>query len=120
MTTTKSPLVTLATTKPVDYPGKDALTAALRPVFEPLARNLARGMVQRLMGFWVLWNTYGSIQGLVDSGLMNRSSVYRQRADFLAVFGVNVEDWLPVSGASLAVETKTPIPAGARRKAGVS
>lgn len=73
------------------YPGRAALEAAVTP----LARRVAANTIQRLLGFWVLWHTYGSLSAIVDAGLMKRATVYKARADFVDVFGVNVEDWLP-------------------------
>jgi hypothetical protein len=101
-----------------DYPGKDALAEALRPVLGPLARNMANGMLQRLLGFWVVWHTYGGVHEIVAAGLMARGTVYRQRNEFLEVFGVNVEDFMPATAAAMAVESKAPAPAAMRRKAG--
>ena len=71
----------------------------------PVAKRYAGHKVQRLLGFWVLWHSHGNMSALVASGILSRSGAYTQRAEFLRVFGVNVEDWHPELGVQLR-ETK--------------
>ena len=88
--------------KPVpDYPGKMQMRKLTAPLVEPLARNWAGAAVQRLLGFWVLWSVYGDMSKLIESGLMARATVYKNRAEFLRVFGVNVEDFHPEAAKGL-------------------
>lgn len=79
-----------------NYPGRGALEALLRPVVAPAARKYAGHRVQRLLGFWVLWHTFGGRQGLQAAGLLSRGGLYGQRQEFAEVFGVPVEDFGPV------------------------
>jgi len=71
-------------------------------VIMPVAQALSGRIVQRLLGFWVLWHTYGgTMSALIDEGVMSRAKVYQNRSDFVAAFGVNVEDWQPELAALL-------------------
>jgi len=94
-----------AAVKIPQYPGREALEAVLRPLVEPAATKLAGGTVQRLLGFWVLWHAYGDLSSLVDRGILSRSGVYKQRNQFRALFGVNVEDWAPELAAAIAASS---------------
>jgi hypothetical protein len=85
----------IASVAAVQYPGKEAWEALLRPVVEPLAKKWAGHKVQRLVGFWVIWHTMGGFDGLLESGLWSRAGVYAQRQEFHEVFGVEVEAWMP-------------------------
>ena len=96
------------------YPGRTALEAAIRPVVEPLAKHAASSTVMRLLGFWVLWNSFGSVAALVEAGVMSRANVYRCRNDFRSLFGVEVEDFQPEARRQLVtVEVEQYVPAGA-------
>lgn len=97
------------------YPGREAVNAVTRPLVEPLAKIWATNTVSRLLGFWVLWHSYGTLSGLVDAGIMSRAAAYRNRADFVQVFGCNVEDFQPVAAAAVAVAMRSstePVPVG--------
>lgn len=69
------------------------------PGVSPLAKGVARQSVQRLMGFWLMWHLYGceadDVQPLVDGDVMGRSTAYRQKLEFYAVFGVTVDAFVP-------------------------
>lgn len=89
-----------------DYPGRAQWEALLRPLIEPVAARASGHVVQRCLGFWVLWHAYGgNLSTLVEAGVISRSGAYGQRADFVAVFGVNVEDFLPELGQLLTTST---------------
>jgi hypothetical protein len=92
--------------KPPNYPGRKHVEAVLgpvlAPVINPVAKKWAGTTVQRLLGFWVIWHTYGDLSALVETGLMSRTTAYRQRAEFVRIFGVNVEDFQPEVAAVLA------------------
>ena len=66
---------------------------------EPFAKGVARQTVQRLMGFWLMWHLYGcegdNVQPLIDRGVMAKSTAYRQKVEFYAVFGETVDAFLP-------------------------
>ncbi len=78
-----------------DYPGRGALEVLFRPVVEPLAKRYAGHKVQRLLGFWLCWQTMGGHEGLLASGLWSRTVVYNSQHEFEAVFGSPVEQWMP-------------------------
>lgn len=49
-------------------------------------------VVQRLLGFWVMWHLAGGLEPLLaEKRWLARSWVYRQRAQFHQVMGVEVE-----------------------------
>lgn len=72
------------------YPGQVHVEALL----EPLARRVAGHRVQRLLGFWMVWNALGGDAGMVAQGWAG-SGVWRSRQEFLDAFGVEVADFLP-------------------------
>ncbi len=78
-----------------DYPGRTQVEALFRPIVEPLAKRYAGHKVQRLLGFWLCWQTMGGQEGLLESGLWARSVVYDSQRDFREVFGVPVGEWMP-------------------------
>ena len=81
-------------TKAATYPGQKALEAAGRPLVEPLARRWAGSAIQRLTGFWVIWNVYGGdTQRIVQESGLSRSSVYASREEFRRVFHVSPDEW---------------------------
>ena len=73
----------------------------LRPTIMQAAREHAGHKVQRLLGFWVAYHYWGGQDGVLDSGLWNRNTYYRQRNEFLDTFGVDVADAWPEARAGL-------------------
>lgn len=68
------------------------------PGVEPVAKGVARGTVQRLMGFWLIWHLYGGaddIENLVKAQVASRASAYRNKTEFYAVFGMTVDEFAP-------------------------
>lgn len=57
--------------------------------------KLAGHQVQRLLGFWVIWHSYGGMQELERANIISRTGVYVQRAQFREVFGVDVREFAP-------------------------
>lgn len=86
-----------------DYPGRELLEAILAPVVKPVAQRVAGQSVQRLLGFWVMWHSYGGFHGLLDARVISRAGVYAQRKEFAEVFGTPIEDFLPQVAAALSV-----------------
>ena len=80
----------------------DAYVDFLRPVLDPASKRVAGHVVERLLGFWLMWQFYGGMDGLIASGVLARTTVYRQRAEFHAVFHVDVADFQP--GISEAIK----------------
>jgi hypothetical protein len=63
---------------------------------EPLAKDLAGFMIQRLLGFWVMWHlSGGDVDSLLKRGWVNRGSMYRLRSEFHKRMGVEVEVFWP-------------------------
>lgn len=69
--------------------------AQLQNTLRPLAGQSPGHTIQRLLGFWMIWHTFGDLHAIVAAGMLKRDGVYRSRADFLKVFGCNVEDFNP-------------------------
>ncbi len=88
-----------------DYPGRAALEQGLATVLEPLTRRYAGHQVQRLLGFWLCWHSYGGLDGMLAAGHWSRGNLFAQRKEFHAVFGVEVEQFLPVLAAAVAAPT---------------
>lgn len=65
------------------------------PVIGAALRRVAGHKVQRLLGFWVVWHSFGSSRLLVDSGIMARSTEHLQRQEFREVFGCEVWELWP-------------------------
>jgi hypothetical protein len=60
-------------------------------------------VVQRLLGFWVMWHLAGGLEPLLgEKGWLSRSWVYRQRSQFHQVMRVEVENFWPEAAAVLA------------------
>jgi hypothetical protein len=57
--------------------------------------------VQRLLGLWVIWHSFGGLDGLIAQRVISQTGVYVQRNEFRDVFGVDVEDFMPDQAASL-------------------
>ena len=66
--------------------------AALMPVIEPVALQIAGRMVEDLVGFWLLWHLEGGFEGLQKLG-MSRSALYRRIASFRRHFGAHPDDY---------------------------
>lgn len=77
-------------TKKVDEPGE---------IIHKVLNKVAGRYVQRLMGFWVLWHAFHGMEGMISSGTFSRANVYKQRAEFLLAFKVDVDDFLPEYGS---------------------
>ncbi len=61
---------------------------AIAPIAVPTAQVIARGAIEDVLGFWVLWHIYGGFEGLVELG-MHKSTVWRKVARFRKVTGVH-------------------------------
>lgn len=75
--------------------------AGMIPGVSLVTGSVARSTVQRLLGFWVLWHVYGGMDAMVAAGVASQSSAYRNRTEFLEVFGVDVENFAPAIAAKL-------------------
>jgi hypothetical protein len=73
----------------------EAYKGAVEPLIRPLAKKIAGQRIQRLMGFWVVAHSFGGRAGVLDAGMMSLRSWDRQHAEFKAVTGVYVMDFLP-------------------------
>lgn len=70
-----------------------SMWAGMLPGVATFGQDVARGTVQRLLGFWLLYHLYGGIHQGIAHGVFSSSSAYRQLAEFETVFGVSVEDF---------------------------
>ncbi len=73
----------------------DGYMALVEPMLLPAAEEVSRHAVQHLVGFWVLFHLAGDLDEMIAAGLSSRSSAYRNRREFLRVFGTDVDDFLP-------------------------
>lgn len=80
---------------------KLAALGGFMPGAELLAGTVARNTVQRLVGFWAMWHLYGGLKAMVEAGVASPSGVYRQRAEFEAVFHMSVDEFAPDLGEML-------------------
>jgi len=94
-------LVKIAGAMP-QYPGRKSLEGLLRPLVAPAGRVYAGHKIQRLLGYWVLWHAMGGREGLLKARMVSRGGEWNQRSEFRAVFGVEVEDFMPEVAARLA------------------
>lgn len=86
-----------------EYPGRELLQQILAPIVQPVAQRVAGQSVQRLLGFWVMWHSYGGFDGLLAAKVISRAGVYAQRKEFGVVFGTPIEDFLPEVARALSV-----------------
>ena len=71
-------------------------------VVGPAARVYAGHKIQRLLGYWVLWHAMGGRDGLLKAQMLSRPGEWSQRSEFRAVFGVEVQDFMPEIAVRLA------------------
>lgn len=76
------------------------------PGVEAASNSFARGTIQRLLGFWMMWHMFGGLDG-VDVAY-TRSSAYRQKVEFYAVFKMPVEDFWPDMAARISAGARVP------------
>lgn len=80
--------------------------AFVKKVFGPVAMEIAGHQVQRLLGFWCVWHMLGgTVEGARMVGLPDRH-IARSRKEFVQVFKVPVEDFLPELAQTLATGVK--------------
>lgn len=74
------------------------------PGVEALSGAIAGSIVQRLLGFWVMWHLAGGLEPLIEAGWLSRSTVYRQRGQFHRVLGTDVDVFWPEAVAFFVAE----------------
>lgn len=57
--------------------------------------KLVGHQVQRLWGFWVVYNALGGIDAMIRSGLWPRSTAYKQLGEFRDFFGCEPQELEP-------------------------
>jgi hypothetical protein len=77
--------------------------------------KIAGSSVQRLIGFWVLWHTFGGLDDLATAGVISRTGVYTQRKEFRLVFGVDVAEFQPELAAQFAARRAPKSRQGSKR-----
>jgi hypothetical protein len=73
---------------------------------EPLAKEVAGATVQRMVGFWVMWHLAGGFEGLLATGWLSQTAVYRSRGEFHRIMGMEVEAFWPEAIAFIESERK--------------
>jgi hypothetical protein len=58
-------------------------------------------VVQRLLGFWFVYNAVGGLDAMIASGLWPKSTAYKQLAEFRAFYGCDPEDLEPELGSAI-------------------
>jgi len=58
--------------------------------------------VQRLLGFWFVYNTLGGLEAMIASGLWPKSTAYKQLAEFREFYGCEPDELEPELAASVA------------------
>ena len=81
---------------------KGQRTAGALPVLGPVLAHVAGNTVQRLLGFWMLWHSFGGLEPLLRANIISRAGVYTQRNEFHSVFGVEVDALWPEISAAVA------------------
>jgi len=73
---------------------------------QKVAKSFAGHQVQRMVGFWFLWHVFGGHDGLIESAVLSRASVYRQEVEFLVMFKKEVSDMWPHISEPIATERR--------------
>ena len=73
---------------------------------EPVAKEISGRMVQRMVGFWVMWHLAGGFEPLIATGWLSRTATYRSRVEFGQIMKVEVEDFWPEAIAFIDSERK--------------
>jgi hypothetical protein len=58
--------------------------------------------VQRLLGLWVIWHSFGGLDGLIEQRVISRTGVFVQRKEFREVFGVDIDNFMPDAAVVVA------------------
>jgi len=103
----------------------DTYAAGVRKAARPFVAHYATSKVGDLIGFWVLWHTYGGFEGLLKLG-MPRTTIFRKVSEFRKAFGyhpdVYVFDWIEFDMSKPTASVRQPdgstIPAPKRAKKG--
>lgn len=61
----------------------------------PVLERVAGHKVMRLLGYWMLVQTYGGWQGVAAQPFWPEGSVQRYRLEFREAFGCEAEDYVP-------------------------
>ena len=83
------------TTKRTPNPGRPTPKRAGNPAFAGAFDQHAGHKVMRLLGYWVLVQTFGGWEGVAEQPQYSEGSIQRWRLEFLDVFGCHAEDYLP-------------------------
>jgi hypothetical protein len=64
-------------------------------------------VVQRLLGFWFVYNALGGLDAMIASGLWPKSTAYKQLAEFREFYGCEPEELEPELVAAVAAAAPT-------------
>jgi hypothetical protein len=73
----------------------DTYLGVVQAVAGPAVSQVAASTVSRLVGFWVMWHLTGGYEGMRSLG-WGKTATWKNRIQFRDVFGVDVEDFMPV------------------------
>jgi hypothetical protein len=81
---------------------KGQLVVGSIPVIGPVLAHHAGNTTQRLLGYWMLWHSFGGLEPLLKAGIISRAGVYNQRAEFAKVFKIDVDALWPEIAVAVA------------------
>jgi hypothetical protein len=81
---------------------KGQLVVGSLPFIGPVLAHRAGNTTQRLLGFWMLWHSFGGLKPLLAAGVISRAGVYTQRNEFRKVFNIDVDELWPEISAAVA------------------
>lgn len=72
----------------------DAYARTVSKPLEPVAKMWARRATADVIGFWVLWHTYGGFEGLEQNYGMHKSTIWRKVAKFRMAFHAHPDEFV--------------------------
>jgi hypothetical protein len=71
----------------------DNYAKSVKDAARPLAANYAANKVDDLIGFWVMWHTFGGFEGLLELGYP-RTTIYRKVSAFRRLFKYHPDEFV--------------------------
>ena len=82
----------------------DAYSRAVTVPMQPVAKAWARRATADVIGFWVLWHTFGGFEGLEQNYGMHKSTIWRKVAKFRMAFNAHPDEFV-IPGITLDTES---------------
>jgi hypothetical protein len=71
----------------------DEYVKSVEKAVRPFAANYAATKMDDLIGFWVVWHTFGGFEGLQNLGYP-RTTIFRKIAAFRKLFGYHPDEFI--------------------------